>query len=260
MFSCLGRLGCLFLLIICGAIAFLTRDRWLPRITGERPAPPPAWESVKAPGAARGEQRSRVTQPAKRPRLRHSLGSELAALLVQSAGHAFRRARFRAGGNRDETIRSCPRKAGRRQGLDALGPLSGLLASRTDRVLGHARCPSDPGLVSFASRRRGGRSQAAPCRRFRGSSSDWTRARGPDGVISRRHRDHHSRIRGRRARRAWRGDPVPSHEMSHRILVVDDEQGSAPLWGSSWNTRATRYVPSRARQPASRRSRSPAGT
>ena len=40
MFSCLGRIGCLFLLLIVGAIAFLKRDDWMPRVLGRGERPP----------------------------------------------------------------------------------------------------------------------------------------------------------------------------------------------------------------------------
>src|SRR5688572_15453146 len=32
--GCIARLGCLFVLVVAGAAAYLTRDRWLDRIPG----------------------------------------------------------------------------------------------------------------------------------------------------------------------------------------------------------------------------------
>ena len=50
MFGCLGRLGCLVLLLVIGAAAYVTRDRWYPGLVGEREvaaeAGVVAWEPV----------------------------------------------------------------------------------------------------------------------------------------------------------------------------------------------------------------------
>ena len=57
--GCLARLGCLILVICGGVAAWLTRDRWLPKLTG-RTAPPPRaaavanpWEPLSQEGADR---------------------------------------------------------------------------------------------------------------------------------------------------------------------------------------------------------------
>ncbi|MFI5310464.1 MAG: hypothetical protein ACHQQ3_04485 [Gemmatimonadales bacterium] len=59
MFSCLGRLGCLVVVLLIAAVAWFTQDAWLPRVRARVTGPPPAtaevkWEPLTAEGAARG--------------------------------------------------------------------------------------------------------------------------------------------------------------------------------------------------------------
>ena len=56
MFSCLGRLGCLFLILVAGAYAYLTRDRWIARVTGGTDSTTVTWQPVTDPGAKEAEQ------------------------------------------------------------------------------------------------------------------------------------------------------------------------------------------------------------
>ena len=151
MFSCLGRLGCLFLLIICGAIAFLTRDRWLPRITGERPAAPPAWESVKAPGAREASNALESLSRPNGPAYVTLSAAELAALLVQSAGHRLPATLDSVqAAIEDETIRvRALVKLDDVKGLDALGPLSGLLGKQERIEFSGTLGVLKPGLGEF---------------------------------------------------------------------------------------------------------------
>lgn len=62
MFGCLRRVGCLFILCIAAAAAYLMRDRWLPFVprigsSTERPSTAgPAWEPVSDEGAGRARR------------------------------------------------------------------------------------------------------------------------------------------------------------------------------------------------------------
>jgi hypothetical protein len=61
MFGCLGRLGCLLLLVLAGAVGWFTRDSWYPalrhRVEGTPAAAaataPEKWEALTPEGAAR---------------------------------------------------------------------------------------------------------------------------------------------------------------------------------------------------------------
>ena len=55
--GCLRRLGCLVILLLLVAVAWLTRDRWMSRLTGAKPATATSsavvWEPLTDAGAAR---------------------------------------------------------------------------------------------------------------------------------------------------------------------------------------------------------------
>lgn len=53
--GCLSRIGCLAIIVLLLAGAWLTRDRWLPRLTGHGPAATagPVWQPLTPEGAAR---------------------------------------------------------------------------------------------------------------------------------------------------------------------------------------------------------------
>jgi PHD/YefM family antitoxin component YafN of YafNO toxin-antitoxin module len=87
VFSCLGRLGCLFLLLIIGAVAFLTRDTLLPRVTSKSESTPVTWESVGDPGAKKGEDALAALQRPGGPAYVTIPASELAALMVENADY-----------------------------------------------------------------------------------------------------------------------------------------------------------------------------
>lgn len=68
--GCLARIGCLVLLVCLGVGAWLTRDRWLPRLTGHRAVPAraavtePTWEPLSQDGSDRtAAALQRLSQP-----------------------------------------------------------------------------------------------------------------------------------------------------------------------------------------------------
>ena len=59
--GCIGRLGCLVMVALLAIGAFLTRDQWLPRLTG-RPianegASVSVWQPLSPEAGARGKQK-----------------------------------------------------------------------------------------------------------------------------------------------------------------------------------------------------------
>ena len=67
--GCLSRMGCLALVIVIAIVAWLTSDRWLPRVTGHgsSTAAGPVWERITPQGAERTrrllDQLSKPTGP-----------------------------------------------------------------------------------------------------------------------------------------------------------------------------------------------------
>ena len=151
MFSCLGRLGCLFLLLLAGAIAFLTRDRWMSRITGDRGPAPATWESVKEPGAQKaGDALAELRRPGG-PAYVNVTAAELAALMVESAGHRLPAAldSVQAAIDGDLVRVRALVKLEDVRGLDALGPLSSMLDKQEPIEFSGTLSVLRPGLGEF---------------------------------------------------------------------------------------------------------------
>lgn len=62
MFSCLGRIGCLIVIVVCGIAAYLMQDRWLPQVRAKLGGQPAVvtlssneWAPLDADAARRGE-------------------------------------------------------------------------------------------------------------------------------------------------------------------------------------------------------------
>lgn len=151
MFSCLGRLGCLLFLVIAGALAFLMRDRWMPRVLGRGEPAPVAWESVREPGAQKAGDAVASLGNRGGPAYVTVSAAELAALMVRSTGHRLPPELDSVEAAIDgETVRVRALVAiDDLRGLDALGPLARVL-DRQERIeftgtLGVLR----PGLGEF---------------------------------------------------------------------------------------------------------------
>jgi hypothetical protein len=85
--GCLSRIGCLLLIVVIAIIAWLTSDRWLPRITGHT-APAtvsgPVWEPITAQGAERTRQMlNRLSQPSG-PVFGNVSGGDVASYVYQA--------------------------------------------------------------------------------------------------------------------------------------------------------------------------------
>jgi hypothetical protein len=134
VFSCLGRLGCLLLLVLAGAVAFLMRDRWMPRVLGRGERAPVTWETVKEPGAGTQKTGNDIASlgRANGPAYVTVSAAELAELMVASSGHSLP-------ANLDSVEAAVDSEAVRvralveledLRGLDALGPLASILDKR----------------------------------------------------------------------------------------------------------------------------------
>lgn len=135
MFSCLGRLGCLLLLVVAGALAFLMRDRWLPRVLGRDEPAPVSWESVQEPGAQKAGDAVESLGRRGGPAYVTVSAAELAALMVKSSGYRLPSALDSVEAAIDsETVRvRALVTIDDIRGLDALGPLARML-DRRERI------------------------------------------------------------------------------------------------------------------------------
>ena len=151
MFSCLGRLGCLFILLVLGAVAFITRDTWLPRVTGKSEPAPVTWESVSDPGAKKGEDALTALKRQGGPAYVTMTAAELAALMVESADHRLPQAldSIQAAIEGETVHVRALVKLDDVKGLDALGPLSGLLDKQERIEFSGTLAVVRPGLGEF---------------------------------------------------------------------------------------------------------------
>lgn len=154
MFGCLGRIGCLALVLLLGAAAWFTRDRWYPALTGERAVAvdetATAWEPVTPSSGDRGQEMVR--------RLAEPRGPKAVALApAEAAGYVL------AG-----VLRELPQSASGLEaavrgdrlylrasvalgdlGGDIVGPLAGMLSERETLLLGGTIDVVRPGLAQF---------------------------------------------------------------------------------------------------------------
>jgi hypothetical protein len=151
VFSCLGRLGCLFILLLAGVYAYLTRDRWMARVTGKEEPATVTWQPITEPGAKQAEEALASLQRKGGPAYVTMSASELAALMVASTGHRLPTALDSVeAAVMDETVRVRARvKLDDIRGLDALGPFAGMLGTSERVEFTGTMAVLRPGLGEF---------------------------------------------------------------------------------------------------------------
>ena len=85
--GCLSRIGCLVVLVVLGAIAWITKDRWLPRITGQpttSASTGPVWEPLTVQGAERTRQMLIRLSQTSGPVYGNLSGGDVASYVYQS--------------------------------------------------------------------------------------------------------------------------------------------------------------------------------
>lgn len=151
MFACLGRLGCLVVMLIAGTVAWLTRDRWMSRVPGEGPAVPVAWEVVPERGGREALDAVAALERPGGPAYVTVSAAELASLLVASGGAGLPgtldSVQAAIDGDVVRLRALVPLDAIR--GLDALGPLTGLLDKRARIEFAGRLAILRPGLGEF---------------------------------------------------------------------------------------------------------------
>lgn len=152
MFGCLGRLGCLVLVLLLAAAAWFTRDRWAPRLLGERvgaEAAAPVWEPVTAEAAATGREKVQ--------RLTSGSSAMVALSGAEVAGYVLEEVRrgLPAGSEQVEaavagdTLFVRAEVPLRELGGEVLGPLAGMVGDREMLLLGGTLDVIEPGRGQF---------------------------------------------------------------------------------------------------------------
>ena len=152
MFGCLGRLGCLAVVLVVAAAGWLFRDAWYPRLfdrEGERVSVATAtWQPVTPEGAASGRRKIARLGAADGPASVSLEPAEVAGYVLEEAtrGLALEGAEAAVTGDR-VYVRAALRL--RELGGDALGPLAEMLGERDSVLLGGTLEVLEPGRGQF---------------------------------------------------------------------------------------------------------------
>ena len=153
MFGCIGRLGCLALVLLVAAGAWLTRDRWYPRLMGRDEAVTvvdATWQPVTPEAAAAGRRKVERLGEARGPALVALEPAEVAGVVLEGSlrqlGAAGEGASAAVIGER-VYVRAVLRL--RDLGGDVLGPLAGMLGQRDTLLLGGTLEVVEPELAQF---------------------------------------------------------------------------------------------------------------
>lgn len=154
---CLGRVGCLLLLIVLAAILWLTRDRWLrylPGFHGTSAVTEQLWEPLTPEAAARGKRAIDALSARSGPVYTNLKGAEVASYIFERASASLPAASDSAEaaviGDVLYVRAIVPMKEVAASG--ALGPLAGLLNDREPLTLGGTLRVIRPGLSEFQLR------------------------------------------------------------------------------------------------------------
>ncbi|MBK8062567.1 MAG: hypothetical protein IPK33_33045 [Gemmatimonadetes bacterium] len=151
MFGCLRSLGCLTLIAILGVGGYATRDRWLPAITGTRPAVLGDFDRVTDDRRARAKRVVESMAKKSGPVFANLTAAEASSLVLVDARRrlpAFSRD-VEAAVSGDRLLLRTTLDPAELRGIDALGPLASLLESRQRVTLAGTLDVAGPGRGLF---------------------------------------------------------------------------------------------------------------
>ena len=139
--GCLSRIGCLVVIIVIAIVAWLTRDSWLPRITGhaeQTAAGEPVWEPITPQGAERTRQLlNRLSQPSG-PVFGNASGGDVASYVYQALAKQLPPSaeNVQAAVIGDRLYIRASVRLQDLGGTSVLGPLAGMLGDREQMQFG----------------------------------------------------------------------------------------------------------------------------
>lgn len=155
MFGCLGRLGCLAMIVILGSAGFLTRNLWYPRVRSMVVATPSApsatWTPVTPDAAAKGTRVIERLSAKNGPVFADLTPAEFVAWMLVPAVKIL----GTTAGNPEATVRGDTLFVRANVALSelgdpkSLGPLAGMLDGRQPVMLGGRLEAVQPGLLGF---------------------------------------------------------------------------------------------------------------
>ena len=149
----LSRIGCLALVLVLAVLAWLTRDRWLARMTGRAPtvAPGPVWEPLTPQGA---ERTRRALEQLNQPRGQvfvNLSGADVASYVFQSLAKQLPPSAdsVEAAVIGDRLYIRASVRLSDLGGTSTLGPLAGMLGERERMQFGGTFHVVRPALAEF---------------------------------------------------------------------------------------------------------------
>ena len=153
MFGCIGRLGCLFVILVLGVVGYLTRGLWMERVGfGRGPVATSAlegkWEPVAPARATRAREALNRLGRSTGPVFVNLTGAEIASYVLEQAGRSLTEGadsvRATVIGDRMVVRGNVPLRA--LGGTGILGPLAGMLGDREPLELSGGFRVVRPGL------------------------------------------------------------------------------------------------------------------
>lgn len=155
--GCLRRLGCLVVLLLCAAVAWFTRDRWMPIVReklGGEPRATVVWEPLTDERAARARKAlDRLSRPTG-PVFANLTGGEAASYIFQALARQLPRSAdsVEAAVLGDELALRASVALRDMGGQGVLGPLAGMLGDRERVQFGGTFTVVRPGLAEYRLR------------------------------------------------------------------------------------------------------------
>lgn len=155
MFGCLGRLGCLAMVVVLGAAGYLGRDLWYPpvrsMVVAASPAPGVSWSPITPEASAKGTRAVERLSAKNGPVYADLSPAEFVAWLVAPSMKIL----GSAAGNPEATVRGDTLFVRASVAISelgdakSLGPLAGMLDGRQPVELGGRLEAVKPGLLAF---------------------------------------------------------------------------------------------------------------
>jgi hypothetical protein len=154
--GCIARIGCLILLVCLAFAAWITRDRWMHKITGKPSvtSTAPGWEPLTPTAGAAGKRKLDDLAKPTGPVFTNLSASEVASYVFQTVAHTIPASAdsAEAAVMGDALYVRAVVPVREIAGTGVLGPLAGLLNDRERLQLGGSFHVIRPGLSEFAVR------------------------------------------------------------------------------------------------------------
>jgi hypothetical protein len=155
--GCMARLGCLVLLVLLAVCGWLTRDQWLPKLTGRAATTASmesVWQPLSAEAGSRGKRKIDELSSPSGPVFTNLTASEVASYVFQTVARTIPASADSAEAAvvGDALYVRAVLPVREIAGTGVLGPLGGLLNDRERLTLGGSFHVIRPGLSEFAVR------------------------------------------------------------------------------------------------------------